>query len=415
MMKKFVMIGATLSGNKGAAGMVIALVQNLCIRYPTVNITLMSYYPLQDQKLNRYPNLDIVSGTPFGLVILFFLSVIAFIFKFVGLQNEICKMHKGLKAIDECDLFFDVGGVSFVDGREKYLPFNILWILPALILKKQVIKVSQALGPFEKFINRFFAQIFLPRIDLICARGRKTAMFLEYIGLKNFKQYPDIAFTLKLDDIREEVIKRNTFQSREKIVVGISPSQVVYNNCLKTGIDYPRIICGFIEQLLSKNYYVVLIPHSARNGSLKTRNNDLIILEIISSQLKNREAAFQIKEELTPSELRLIIGKVDFFITSRFHALISALYMKVPSLVIGWSHKYNELLNDFNLQNTALDFSELDNEILWNKFKELENKADIIRERINQNLPLIVEKSMGFYDKVDAILLNQEGVKALID
>jgi colanic acid/amylovoran biosynthesis protein len=41
----------------------------------------------------------------------------------------------------------DLAGVSFIDGREKFLPFNILTILPAMLLGVPVVKFAQAMGP----------------------------------------------------------------------------------------------------------------------------------------------------------------------------------------------------------------------------------------------------------------------------
>ena len=77
-----------------------------------------------------------------------------------------------------------MGGVSFVDGREKYLAFNIACILVPILFRKRIIKYSQALGPFNNPINRFFAKMLLPKINHIIARGKITYCNLKSIGLK---------------------------------------------------------------------------------------------------------------------------------------------------------------------------------------------------------------------------------------
>ncbi len=399
-MKKFVIIGAALSGNKGAAGMVAALVQNLHHRHPDARFTLMSYFPEQDRKLNRRPDLEIISGTPLGLIALFPLAVVASLMKRRGRVPDFLKRHPGIKAVSECDLFLDAGGVSFVDGREKFIPFNILWVFAPLALHKPVVKAPQALGPFKNRFNRICARIILPRIDLICARGEKTAEFLRGIGVNNYKPFPDIAFTLKETDIREEVVARYEFPNRGKRLVGISPSQVVCEKCEKKGIDYPGVIARFADRLLSENYDVALLPHSARAGSNKTRNNDLPVLEKIYSHMEKKESVIKIDEEMTPSELRLLIGKFDLFVASRFHAMISALCVKVPTLVLGWSHKYREILKAFDIEDAALDFSRLGDDLLWKSYKDLEKNADSIREKIDHNLAPVIEWSGRFYDEI---------------
>ena len=41
-------------------------------------------------------------------------------------------------------------------------------------------------------------------------------------------------------------------------------------------------------------------------------------------------------------------------VTSRFHAMISALVERTPLLVVGWSHKYGEVLAQFGLVDAAM-------------------------------------------------------------
>jgi polysaccharide pyruvyl transferase WcaK-like protein len=50
------------------------------------------------------------------------------------------------------------------------------------------------------------------------------------------------------------------------------------------------------------------------------------------------------------------------FISSRFHSLIAGLSQQVPILAIGWSHKYRELLQLFDLEEYCLDYRKLNNQ-----------------------------------------------------
>jgi polysaccharide pyruvyl transferase WcaK-like protein len=405
-MKRFVITGGALSGNKGAAGMVIALMQNLSIRYPGARFTLMSYYPKSDQRINHYPNLEIVSATPLALMLLFPITVMAFLVRIFHLPLGALKQISAIRAIIECDLYLEAAGVSFVDGREKFLPLNILWLFLPLALGKPIVKVSQAIGPFKNPINRVLAKVFLPRVRLICARGRQTEAFLLGLGIRNYKVFPDAAFSLNLTDAREDLRQRYVFPRKGKSLVGISPSQVVYGKCLRKGIDYPAVMARFVEHLISERYDVVLIPHSVREGSIKTRNNDLPVLEKIYDRMTSKDAVCVVREELTPSELRILIGQLDFFVASRFHAMISALCMKVPTLVFGWSHKYAEVLDDFELSETALDYSNLSPEIVLDGFSSLEKGSLLIKGRIERHLEAVLFRARRFYDEISSIMRN---------
>ena len=94
--------------------------------------------------------------------------------------------------------------------------------------------------------------------------------------------------------------------------------------------------------------------------------------------------------ELNPRELRLLIGKFNLFVGSRFHSMVSSLAMKVPTLVVGWSHKYKEVLEMFNLSKYAFDHKLLTTEKIIKEFNTLEINQRDIREKIDRHLSNVV-------------------------
>ena len=63
--------------------------------------------------------------------------------------------------------------------------------------------------------------------------------------------------------------------------------------------------------------------------------------------------------DLTAGELRHLVAHSSVLVTSRFHAMISGLATSTPTVVVGWSHKYKEVLDDFGLSSLGLDSSAL--------------------------------------------------------
>ncbi|SOD71571.1 colanic acid/amylovoran biosynthesis protein [Jatrophihabitans sp. GAS493] len=52
-----------------------------------------------------------------------------------------------------------------------------------------------------------------------------------------------------------------------------------------------------------------------------------------------------------PRALKHTLGTASLVISSRFHAIVGALSQRVPTVAVGWSHKYAELLRDFDVPN----------------------------------------------------------------
>jgi colanic acid/amylovoran biosynthesis protein len=107
--------------------------------------------------------------------------------------------------------------------------------------------------------------------------------------------------------------------------------------------------------------------------------------DIANDLLQSCDAEINIVHESDPLNIKGIIGCCNGMIGSRFHGLVSALSQGVPSLATGWSHKYLELLKDYNFEEGLLSFDMPDDK-LFDLIDALadEHKSSIIKERINQ-------------------------------
>jgi polysaccharide pyruvyl transferase WcaK-like protein len=177
--------------------------------------------------------------------------------------------------------------------------------------------------------------------------------------------------------------------------VALSLSSVVDRRCAKLGIEYRRAMAEFIKYLNEQGYGVLLIAHAARIGSDKPRNNDLPLCNAVYSAVAEKNRLRWYNEEMPPEKIRELIGRSLMLIGSRFHAMIAALERKVPVMLIGWSHKYKEVLDMFGLGAWAVDYSDLSNKLLVENFrKALKHRADIVKT-IDERLPAVRESSLN--------------------
>lgn len=211
----------------------------------------------------------------------------------------------------------------------------------------KLILLPQAFGPFTSpSINRAI-KIIADNSCLIFARDQVSYEHLiNTVGNRpNIKIAPD--FTILLNGIPSEYLEttKNSFC-------------IIPNSCMldKTSKEQSELYLPFmktcIDKLLNKNKKVFLLVHESEN--------DLMLANQICSSFKTE---LPIIQESNPLKLKGIIGTSGGVIGSRFHGLVSALSQGIPSLAVGWSHKYATLFNEFDFSEGVIDIKSRENEI----------------------------------------------------
>lgn len=410
---RITVIGSALSGNKGAAAMLESAVQTLGERLGEVEFTLLSMYPAEDRAQNPYPNLEVVAADPKTLGVT--INSLALAHRLLPPLRPLLRRHRAIRALADSDVLLDQGGITFTDGREKFLLYNVASILPALNLGTPVFKCAQAVGPFKNPINRFVSKVFLPKAQTLVTRGRITHEFAEGLGLQNLVAGADYAFSLAMDGteeqgLREAGVDLGFFEDGE--VVGVCPSVVLQKKVEARGDDYVGQMIAFIERLRRAGKKVLLVPHSVRTGTEKTHNNDLPLCTRIAGLLVPGEDVLFVDRELSSQQLRHLIGRCDLFVASRFHAMVSSLAMAVPTLVIGWSHKYREVLEMFELEEWAFGHDQLTPSHLWDRFEELSARRDEVQGLLDQHLPEVRSRSLKQADLIAELVRGRAARRA---
>ncbi len=419
---------ACFSGNKGAAAMLQSSIKQLKERYgERLDILLMSTYPSADRKLiaempEKYDNIKVVNTKPEKLLFIAFpLAILYSFLRFVPFLGKLFRMNKIIKAYSQADIVIDEAGISFVDSRGFIMnTYAFVCAAVPMLCGVPVVKYSQALGTFKNGWNKFLAKWILPKIKLICARGKITQDNLAEIGItKNVKLCADGAFSMPDSEYWaekvDELCKSDIFYGDN--VVALSISSVVQGKCEKKGVDYKGCMIRFTDWLNSQGYNVLLIANAAREGSQKPRNNDLMICTEVYEAARNKDMVRWYPREMAPEEIRELLGRSRCLVASRFHAMIGALEKCTPVLLIGWSHKYKEVLDMFGLGEYAADFSSLELETLKTKFNEFMADNDIIRSKIKENLPDVLKSSRNniryIAEEIDRVAAKNKKVKLL--
>lgn len=402
--RRVAVLGAAFSANKGAASMLVALIQNLPRHVGPCEFAVLTTYPRDDRSEPLPAGVEIVDAAPVKLAAMFVLAALARLTGPLGIEPRLFCRFEAMRRVAAADVVVDMAGISFAARRGiPTLGYNVIMTSMPLLLGRPVVKVAQALGPFHEPLNRLAARVVLPRLRAICARGEATERNLEELGLSNVVRAADLAFSIT--PTAEDEARADQLLGSFRGGIVILPSAVVHRYAGRQGRDYPGIMAAFVDAITARgDHNVVLLSHSVRTGERPGKMNDVPVCEEIFRRLSHREGCLLITDNLPPAVLRAIVASAVVAVTSRFHAMISALATRTPVLVVGWSHKYQEVLDEFDISGCSLDFSELDRNVLVERLDDVLGRRAELIEAIERHLPAVSARSLANFTALAEVL-----------
>ena len=150
---------------------------------------------------------------------------------------------------------------------------------------------------------------------------------------------------------------------------------------------------------------VVMIPHAWPQGGKGKEDTDLCL--DIYQELSDTKNIFVIKENCDAALLKGIIARSEAFIACRFHAMIAALSSTVPVQVIGWGHKYNEIMEMFDMQQYCCDFTSAYPQEIALSFSDMWQKRQDLKGIIAANLQQVKLSSEQNFHLLEKLLRDK--------
>ena len=396
-------IGAALSANKGAAAMVESVMARLPKELGDCHFDFLTTYP--DADSSRVPagvDASVVGLQPLRLALIEFpIACLSFIARRLHVPLFWVR-SRGCRSMLDAAVVVDVAGISFADGRGfAIVVYNALMTGVPLLLGVPTVKAAQALGPFDSIPNRWLAPLVLRKVHTVCARGARTREHLDRLGGVHTIDVADLAFSL---DEASELPSKVTaiLKSVDSDFVLVMPSAVVRGIYESTGGDYVAAMASVVADIRAKTACsVVIAPHSYRAGMPEGRMNDGPVCREVAAACGDSSGVIGLDFDLTAGELRHLVAMSAVMVTSRFHAMISGLATCTPTVVVGWSHKYKEVLDDFGLSEFGLDSQSLrDSEGLARVVAAVLAKREVIALQIAAALPAVQERSLRNFSAI---------------
>lgn len=254
----------------------------------------------------------------------------------------------------------DASGFAYSDSfsldrhqREAY--FGRRWA------KNGVPKVMlpQAFGPFRDTKKASLAAEILNQAAVVFARDDISFQHLQGLGIET-EIIRSVDFTIGLHAAPVDRIMADPF-------VAVIPNTKIVSSGRMTAAEYAKVLEDYVLAAAELGFEALLVIHE---------ETDRHLAEEIGA--RQRIAIF---ENDDPLLLKAVLGQADVVVASRFHAVVGALAQGVPSVVLGWSHKYEQLLADFGVPQWSSQLSDPPAQTLRDVLGDVAGVASISQRR----------------------------------
>ena len=328
--------------NKGAELMLLAIVDHFKRKYPSkklaLNLRRGSFKKRASYGLHhliwfetwRLPDLSWHIATSLNLA-------------FALLPPKLRRLSN-LVLDSETSVLLDASGFAYSD--------QIGTVIPHLMARrsekakregKKIILLPQAFGPFHKRETRDQMTRILAHADLVFPRDRLSNAYLEDLGVRSSHIHIAPDFTNLL-----EGRKPRTFSGKGRIAI-IPNTRMLEMTSKSIQNAYMPFLLSCLDFYAQEGLDPFILLHEF--------GKDVEFAKQIQQQMDNPVEVVRADD---PLEIKGIIGDCDGVVSSRYHGLVNALSQGVPTLAVGWSHKYTEIMMDYNVSQCLL--SDIDDE-----------------------------------------------------
>ncbi len=285
---------------------------------------------------------------------------------------------------------FDKGKYSYIRAIKSVIGrFSISFV--AKMYKIKTIKCTASYGPIISKMDIIGAKFSAKHIfDVMYARENESKKQLEKVSNKNIMLSPDLANFMRF----------NITENRKKCI-GLSVSYQIIRQW-KSNEPYIECMLSLIKHIISKTgYKIVIIPNEMTVGN---EYHDIHVAEEIYHLLGNTKN-IEILDVLNinSTQLKNHIAECEVMVASRYHSCVAALSAGIPTLVVGWHYKYDELLHWYGQDEWILSSEKCTSDKLINMFDDFWENRDfnrmIIKEKYSDVRKALIEAGKSMFTR----------------
>ncbi len=295
--------------------------------------------------------------------------------------------QKLIREILKADLVVDTWGIAFTD---RITPMSLAGALAskpmirtAALLGIPVVHYTASYGPMAgRWVKLAARQILGKQCALVYCREEQSRRNLLACGVPAEKLLvaPDTGFLMPTEPVPLPGMEAG------QPCLGVSVShQIVRQWSAPT--PYQKLIAEFCDRAVRQwKVQVLLIPNELSDTGYDDR---AVAREVLGRVRETNAVSIFSPEHYSGPEQKGVISRCDLFVASRYHSIVAALSQAVPTVVIGWHHKYKELLEQFGQGAVELSSETCDSLQLWTRSEDLWNRREKERKVIRDSVPIV--------------------------
>ena len=283
--------------------------------------------------------------------------------------------------------------------------FSLYHVLLGIRHNKKILVFPNSIGPIIGLLNKKLIKYIFSKCELLTVREDVSKKYLEENLHIKSHLYPDLGFYLHpKDSDYSGYLKKHHIPLGTKKLVGVTlrpyrfPKSVDPEQRYKSYIEE---IAHFVISSISKNFHIVFFAHTL--GPSSHEDDRIAISDVLDLVPENSKKDISYIEDfdLDCQDLMGLYAHLDVMIGTRFHSVIFALNVQVPSIAIAYGgNKSFGIMQEIELSEyvfpiesvTASGLEKALDNVLDNKSSYLEKIKKhrlILEDKRKQNVSLI--------------------------
>jgi len=320
--------------NKGAELMLHAIINKVKVLWPHAEICLapdMNSPYLSRARICAYQKLNVRKNV---------IDLNGLFYFFPTFIRRYLKNTWGIVTEADVDIILDASGFLYGDQWSTLiLRQTAIETKRMKRKKKHYIFMPQALGPFSNSQSKLAANSAFESATLVFAREEESFSHVKVCAPSaNLYKAPDFTNLLSVMPI-------DLYKKYKGGVAFILNSKMISdkNESIQWRERYVLLTIEVIKSFINKGENVFLLNHEGKSDQL-----------ICDEVNKAFQYSLDIVAPTSSLDVKAIIGHSKVVFCSRYHGCVSALSQGVPCIGTSWSHKYENLFEEYGMKELIM-------------------------------------------------------------